>query len=72
MRSARGDVRDYIVLPKNDHGPSCALSGVMRTSHFKGVTTVFGQWPSLKVSNSDQTTAASCAFLPPGQRGLRT
>jgi hypothetical protein len=22
MRSARGDVRDHIVLPKNDHGPS--------------------------------------------------
>ncbi|MET3972242.1 hypothetical protein ABID62_008346 [Bradyrhizobium sp. S3.9.1] len=40
MRSARGDVRDHIVLPKNDHGPSYALSGVMQTSHFKGVTTV--------------------------------
>jgi len=67
MRSARGDVRDHIVLLKNDHGPSYALSGVMQTSHFAGVTTVFGQWPSLKVSNSDQTTAAPCAFLPPAK-----
>jgi hypothetical protein len=39
----------------------------MQASHFKGVATVFGRWPTLKVSNSDQTTAAPCAFLPPAK-----
>jgi hypothetical protein len=37
---------------------------------------VFGQnegyGQSLKVSNSDQTTATPCAFFATGQRGLRT
>jgi hypothetical protein len=29
MRSARGDLRDHIVLSKNDHGPSYrALAGI--------------------------------------------
>jgi hypothetical protein len=39
---------------------------------FQGRHDRFCHWPSLKVSNSDQTTAAPCAFLPPAKEELGT